>query len=65
VNVNLGGILGLLAGVAVGLLISLPIDTANPDSAGRAGRITAFTLIAGAFAGNILWEQVVSKNKRK
>jgi hypothetical protein len=64
-NVNLGGILGLVIGIGVGLLISFPIDQNDPESFGRAGKIIGIGLAAGAFAGNLAWAYFFDKNKRK
>jgi hypothetical protein len=64
-NVNPGGILGLILGIGVGMLFSLPIDQGDPDSAGRAGKVIGFCVAVGAFAGNLAWAHFVDENKRK
>jgi hypothetical protein len=63
-NINLGGIIGLLAGIGIALILS-PIDSANPDSYGRAGTFVGFGLAIGAFAGNVVWSLVFDKSNRK
>ena len=64
-NINPGGILGLILGVGIGLLFSLPMGHGDPESFGRAGKFIGFGLTVGAFAGNVAWANFVDKNNRK
>jgi hypothetical protein len=65
-NVNLGGIIGLLAGAGIGLLVELPVDySSDPDAAGRAGKMVAIFFIVGAFAGNLAWAHFFGENNRR
>lgn len=63
-NINLGGVLGLLTGIGVALLLS-PIDPANRDTFGPAGTFIGFGLAIGAFVGNVAWALCFDKRKRK
>jgi hypothetical protein len=62
IHLNAGGVIGGLAGLAVGIVVMILLQAGNDPSEGGA-KLTIFGVIGGAFAGNFLWELVFRKKE--
>ncbi len=59
ININFGGLIGAIAGLAVVIWLAMTI-TGNAE---KAGKIGIAGLIGGALAGNRLWDICFAKKK--
>ena len=59
ISLNFGGLIGAIGcGVIVGVIAFSSLDVDNWPA-----QLTIFGVVAGAFAGNVLWSRVFPKSK--
>jgi len=65
-NVNAGGVIGLIVGGAIGALIGVSVsaNVSNFDGSSRLAQIAGFGALIGGFGGNYLWQQTIGKSER-